>query len=255
MKTVWMARLHQAYPGGDFLSHSDDGQQTWSAYVFSNGEVVSLRDGVIQSWDVQSLRLALWTLIGQFDNSSLTVNSSVLMIEPPDPSPAGVALNAGAIVTVKDGPPAQKFTVDTIGGEHWRKDLASPASDVKPNAALVFLTHPSDFWQRRRLTGMSNLKALQQTLGDHGAIAVLIADGASERMIYQIATNVEKTFGFVRIARVPRGALVLGSHTSVETEAEKIFSRLPYAGRLSNPVGVQSLASDLKWLPLMPRSN
>ncbi len=139
LRDVWMARLHAAYPGGGYLALADDGDRLWAAYRFSNGTAVMLRDGVPQTSDPTTTRLALFVLLGQRNGGT-----ELLMVRPPEALIALAAQEDGALVTIADGSPAETAALDALGGgpSGARGLTRARRRRAAPNAALVFLPSP-----------------------------------------------------------------------------------------------------------------
>ena len=236
---VWMARLHGAYPGGGYLALADDGAHEWAAYLFSTGDAVSLRDGVIQSVDSQSARLAVHAVLGQHDGPA-----SLLILNAPQPNLPVFAAVAGATVAVEGLTSAQEEVFDALmGGTRWRTSLA--AAPPPPTAALLVVPRP--FGARsRRAAGPAALKALRARLPETASLAVLISSGAPAGTADAVAAAAAAAFGFARVADLPRAVLVIASSSRVEDAWPVIRDRLSAAARASDPDGT-ALASGLLW--------
>jgi hypothetical protein len=246
LATVWMARLHAAYPGGGYLSYADDGRRVWAAYIFASRDEASLRDGVIQSVDPLSARLAAHALIGQNEGPS-----SLLILHAPQPDLAVFASVAGAEVALDGFTEAQGRAFDAMIGKRWRESLAKvPGSPDKPTGALLVLPRPFRTSECRRAAGPAALKALRARLGPAAALAVLIPPGAPAGLEDSVASAAAAAFGRARIADLPHATLVLASTAPVVEDSQVLFPRLAYAARDADRDGGRELVDGLRWRPL-----
>ncbi len=208
LRDVWTSRLHMAYPGGRFLSLRDDGSYVWGGYQYSDFSRVALRDGVIQSWEPETLRHALRELLGQANNPA-----SILIIDPPDPRSALLAEREGVIVWQEFASAAQRAVVDVLGeGKDGGQPFAAASATDKPSAALIFVPRPLHATSLRSNVTPRALENLRRRLATNAPIAVLIAPDASGRSLRAIETAVRRTFGQSRTIDLPnRSACVIGS--------------------------------------------
>jgi hypothetical protein len=242
LRDVWMARLHSAYPGGRYLSYADDGRRTWAAYVFSTGNAVVLRDGLIQSQDLKSSRLALCALLSQFEGSR-----TMLILDPTTPQLPMMAAFGGAAVRVERVSPALEAAFDALTGGAWRAGLSTAAAAAfKPDSALLLL--PAD----ARAPGVSALRTLRGRMGANAALSVLIASDAPAGTADALVANAATAFGRARAADLPRGTLVVASSDEVVSDPQVLFGRLTAAVRASYPDGDHELTADVRWRPSPP---
>jgi hypothetical protein len=218
--TVWMARLHAAYPGGGYLAAADDGTRLWTAYRFSNGAAMMLRDGVPQISDPATTRLALLLLLGQRD-----AGTTLLLARPPDALIALTAQGYGAMVTIADESPAETAVLDALGGgREWRRKMTAPGP-AAPNAALIFLPAPPSS-TLRRLTGPGALKALRARLADDARVGILLPPGATARDVDEVSRSAASAFGAARVADLPKGVLVMASSADILTDLDQLSAHV-----------------------------
>jgi len=239
MRDVWTARLDAAYPGGRFLFLRDDGARVLAAYEFSIKDRTALRDGVIQSDDIAA-RLAVRVLAGQRFGLR-----RMLISRPPTPAAPVDASLIGLSVTLEKGTSSEAATLDALGGPRWREILEAPAPQDKPEAALLFLPRPAPRCERRRWAGAAALRALRARLMEGAPVAVLLPPGVATGEVEAAAREV---FGSARTADVGRGVLVVAA-PEIETDAERLYSRLPAAARSPDPRVARALAEALRWRP------
>ena len=239
MRDVWTARLDAAYPGGRFLFLRDDGARVLAAYEFSIKDRTALRDGVIQSDDIAA-RLAVRVLAGQRFGLR-----RMLISRPPTPAAPVDASLIGLSVTLEKGTSSEAATLDALGGPRWREILEAPAPQDKPEAALLFLPRPAPRCERRRWAGAAALRALRARLMEGAPVAVLLPPGVATGEVEAAAREV---FGSARTADVGRGVLVVAA-PEIETNAERLYSRLPAAARSPDPRVARALAEALRWRP------
>lgn len=238
LPTIWMARLQSAYPGGSYLTLADDGARLWAAYRFSNGDAMMLRDGVPQTPDPATARLALFAVLGQRPGLN-----RILLARPPEALLAIAAQEDGALVTIEDGSRAEAAVLDALGGRGWRDRLIVPREAAAPNAALIFLPTPSS---TRGLADLKSLKALRRRLADGAAAGVLFPAGAPARDVDAAARDAAAVFGAARVADLPKGVLVLAS-PAVQTDPAALTGNLtPNLGQPFPELG-QLLAARALW--------
>jgi hypothetical protein len=241
LPVIWMARLHAAYPGGAYLAIADDGA-SWAAYRFSNGTATILRDGVTQTPDPATVRLALRAVLGQRDDGG---SRALLLVRPPEPLVALTAQNEGAFVTIVDGTPAQTTVFDALGGgPAWRKVLVRPAA-LRPSAALIFLPKPRGV--ERGLAGREALKALRAKLVEGSVAAVLLPPGSTTRDVDGAAADAAAVFGRAQVADLPKGFLVMASTGTIVTDPELIYSRLQKGETETAVEAIRSLTDGILW--------
>ncbi len=244
---VWMARLHSVYPGGKYLVYADDGTHVWAAYRFSTGAATLLRDGVPQSPDPDSVRLAVRALIGQHAEPTV-----LLLVRPPEPVAALAAQADGAAIEIENGPSAEALALRALGGTaDWTKALKSAPAGAKPNAALVFPPRPAGSGLRG-LADAAALRALKARLADGGVAGVLLPPGTEASAIDGVGRAAAAAFGGARIADLPRGTLVLASPDEITTDAQLLFSRLSTETVSSDADGFKKLLEGLRWRAAPP---
>ncbi|HXS99404.1 MAG TPA: hypothetical protein VN915_01915 [Elusimicrobiota bacterium] len=217
--SIWMARLQAAYPGGSYLALGDDGARLWTAYRFSNGGAVMLRDGVLQTPDPETAQLALLAVLGQREGPS-----RLLLARPPEALLALTAQKDGAVVTIDDGSAAERKVLDALGGgARWRAALTAPRGAAAPNAALVFVPAPV---AAREPSRRAALRALRSRLAEGAAAGLLFPAGAPERAVDAAARDAAAAFGTARVADLPKGALVLASASPARTDAATLAAAL-----------------------------
>ncbi|MFI5347786.1 MAG: hypothetical protein ACHQ51_15555 [Elusimicrobiota bacterium] len=244
LRDVWMARLHGTYPGGRYLSFADDGDHVWAAYRFSTGNAVVLRDGLVQSLDQETSRLALCALLSQFEGKR-----ALAILRPPTPQLPLMAVFVGASVSVENISAAQGLAFDALTAGQWRAGLSTvPASAFKPDAALLVLANPPRPFESRRAA--SAIRALRARMGDNAALAALIPSGAPAGTAERVSAAAAAAFGRARTADLPGAVLVLASTADIVEDSQLLFGRLPDAVRTSYPNGDRELAADLRWRAL-----
>jgi hypothetical protein len=247
LSDVWLARLHAAYPGGGYLAYADDGTRTFAAYRFSTGAAILLRDGVPQSPDPASVRLAVRALIGQHAAPTL-----LLLVRPPEPGPALAAQADGATVTLESGSSAENAALKALGGSSdWMKMLTPASPGVKPTAALLFLPRPPGAGLGL-LAGVRALRALKARLADGGVAAVLLPSGTASGAIDDVQRAAAVAFGEARIVDLPRATLVLASPDPIEAEPLLIFNRLRIETTSAEPGAFKTLTAGLRWRAVPP---
>lgn len=238
LASVWMARLHAAYPGGGYLAFADDGSRLWAAYRFSNGTALMLRDGVPQTSDPRTVEAALYVLIGQRGRGT-----RLLLSRPPE---ALIALNAqarGAVVTIADGSAAEAAALDALGGgRDWRRSLAPGEVPGAPDAALVFAPRPAG----RRPAGPGGFRALRARLADGAAVGLLLPPETAPRDVDAAAREAAAAFGAARIADLPKGILVAA--------ARELLTNPSALARFENAddEALAALAADIHWRAAAP---
>jgi hypothetical protein len=245
MRDVWMARLHAAYPGGEYLTRGADGARVWASYRFSNGDGALLRDGVLQLTDPASAWAAAVAVLGQ-----RPATASLLISGEPASLAADAALTLGAAADFVRGTPAAAAAADRLSAPDWRKSVPAPAAGAPLGAALALVPAPLDPFERRAAVGPAALATLRRRLRDGAAAAVLLPPNASPATVDAVLAASARVFGRSRAADLPRGTLVIASPDPVVTDPGTLFSRMPLTARLSRPDGARDLAAALHWRPL-----
>lgn len=240
LPTVWMARLQASYPGGVYLTLADDGTRLWGAYRFSNGDAVMLRDGVLQTPDPATARLALLIMLGQREGMN-----RLLLARPPEAVLALTAQKDGALVTIEDGTRAEAAVLDALGGGgSWRTRLIVARDAAPPNAALIFVPTPV---LTRGLADPDAMKAMKARLQNGAAVGVLFPPGAPAKDVDAAARAAAGAFGNARVADLPKGILVLASSAAARTDPAALAAVL--TPDLDEPIPnlAEVLAARVQW--------
>ncbi|MDE2141142.1 MAG: hypothetical protein KGJ84_01850 [Elusimicrobia bacterium] len=235
---VWMARLHATYPGGRYLALDDDGRHVWAAYRFSTGEAVALRDGRIQSLDLESSRVALCAVLNQFEG-----RRSLLVLGAPTPQLATMAAFGGAAVAVEGISPAESRAFDALTEEKWRVGLST--GPFRPDSALLVVAPSARAFMARRAA--AEVRRLRARMDKTAALGVMLPAAAAPGTAARVLAAAQAAFGNARAADLPSGVLILASTDPIVVDSQLLFGRLSATARASYPNGDRELASDLRW--------
>lgn len=246
---AWTARLDSLYPGGAFLGTFDDGVSVWSAYRFSRGDRVLLRDGVIQRDDAGTALLALSLALGQAPRGE---NCSILLARPPGPQTVSLALGSGCRLAVLDGGPARNAALDAAVGAGWRTLVSTGAAAA--DIALEVLPTPWDRDARRESLSASALAGLRARLTPNGtAVLVLPVFDFSDAALAQIETAAAKVFGGARAATLPTGdGLVLAGRTPAADDVDMMIDDLPPKAKPADASSLRRALAAVLWRPHAP---
>jgi hypothetical protein len=227
---VWLARLHSAYPGGGFLMNADDGRHSWSAYRFSNGFALLLKDGVTQAPDPASTRAAIRVVLAQ-----KAAASSLLFLHLGEVTPVRAALDDGASsVNVIEDSPAQARALDALSAGAWRTTLAP---QTRADAVLVFVSRPAS-GGFRAFSPAAEIARLTGRLSPSPTVAFLFPEGSSQRAIIS-ALKAASAYGVVRRADLPRGVLIVAGPVDPLISETVLLQRFP--------LGPAELAASVHW--------
>lgn len=240
---VWTARLDSLYPGGRFLAQIDDGAVVWSAYRFSRGERVLLRDGLIQRDDALAAILALDVALGQHSHT----DCSILLVRPPGPQTV-FAAGHGCGFAVEDGTASETAVLNAELGLGWRKELL-PAQG-KFDVVLTVLPLPYGRSARRLVSADRLAAARERTAKDGAAVFLLPTFAGNDAALEELRKSAAAVFGVARSAMLPTGdGLVYAASAEPITDAQLIFLSIPEKAHPEDPVATRNLLAAIRWLP------
>ncbi|NNN07499.1 MAG: hypothetical protein HKL90_16540 [Elusimicrobia bacterium] len=244
---AWTARLDSLYPGGAFLGTFDDGASAWTAYRFSRGERVLLRDGVIQRDDTGIALLSLSLALGQ---SPRGADCSILLARPPGPQTVSVALGSGCRLEVLDGGSAQTAALNAALGAGWRTLVSTDAAAA--DAELEILPTPWDRDARRQRLSAASLGALRVRLAPNGAAAFLLpAFDSTPAALDEIQAAAAAAFGGANSAVLPSGdgIVLAGASASALEEADVLIEDLPPQVKTADVSSLRRGLAAIRWRP------